>query len=114
MKNILFLLLITFISMSCSSDSTEDLTEPTPTSVTYSANVKAIIDQSCATTGCHNSATSQSGLTLENYAQVKSAFQSRNALGRMESTSNPMPASGNLPNTSINIIKKWRDQGYLE
>jgi hypothetical protein len=114
MKNLFSLLLFTFLFVSCSSDSTEDLTTPTPTSVTYTASVKAIVDQSCATTGCHNSTANSGGLTLENYTQVKNAFQNRNALGRMESTSNPMPASGNLPSTSIEIIKKWRDQGYVD
>lgn len=114
MKKLFSLLTIATILTSCSSDSTEDVTTPVPTSVTYTANIKAIIDQSCATTGCHNSTTSAFGLTLENYTQVKNAFQNKNALGRMESTTNPMPPNGNLPSTSIDAIKKWKAQGYIE
>ena len=114
MKKIIILLLFTIIFSNCTSVSTDDLTLITPISVAYRANVKSIIDQSCATSGCHNAATNTSGLTLETYAQVKNAFQNKNALGRMESTTNSMPPTGNLPNTSIEMIKKWRDQGYLE
>lgn len=114
MKKIFSLLLIALFFSNCTSDSTDDLTTPTPILITYTANVKSIIDQSCATSGCHNAAGNSSNLTLETFTQVKNAFLNRNALVRMESTNNPMPASGNLPNTSIQIIKDWRDQGYLE
>ncbi len=72
------------------------------------------MDTSCATSGCHNAASNSAGLTLETYAQVKDAFLNKNALGRMESTTASMPPIGNLPTTSIQIIKNWRDQGYLE
>lgn len=114
MKKIFSLLLIALFFFNCTSDSTDNLTIPTPISITYTANVKSIIDQSCATSGCHNSASNSSNLTLETFTQVKNALINRNALVRMESTNNPMPASGNLPSTSIQIIKDWRDQGYLE
>lgn len=114
MKKALILLLFTLIFSNCTSVSTDDLTIPAPVSITYTANVKSIIDQSCATSGCHNATSNTQNLTLETYTQVKNAFQNRNALGRMESTTNPMPPTGNLPNTSIQMIKNWRDQGYLE
>jgi hypothetical protein len=114
MKQLLTLLFLALFFSNCTSVSTDDLTIPPPTSINYTANVKTIIDQSCATSGCHNATSNTAGLTLETYAQVKNAFINRNALGRMESTNNPMPPNGNLPNTSIQIIKDWRDQGYLE
>ena len=116
-KVFFFTLLLTAFLTSCSSDSTDDLTIKPPSNVTYTSNVKAFIDQSCATSGCHNAATNTAGLTLETYAQVKAAFQNRNALGRMESTTSPMPPvskGGNLPSTTITVIKNWKDQGYLE
>lgn len=114
MKKLSTILFFVILFSSCTSVSTDDLTEQTPTNVTYNQNVKTIIDQSCATSGCHNATTNARGLTLETYSQVKNAFINRNALGRMESTTNPMPPSGNLPSTSIQIIKNWRDQGYIE
>lgn len=114
MKNLFTLLLFTILFSSCSNDSTDDLTTPIPTVITYNLNVKSIMDTSCATSGCHNAATNSANLTLETFAQVKDAFVNRNALGRMESTTASMPPSGNLPNTSIQKIKDWRAQGYLE
>ena len=117
MKNIVSIVLLALIFTSCSSDSLEDLVDPLPddsTMITYKENVKSIIDQSCATSGCHNASTNSGNLTLENYTQVKDAFQNRNALGRMESTSNPMPPTGNLPSTTISTIKKWKEQGYID
>lgn len=114
MKNAFLFLLTASFFIGCASDSTDDITNPPPAKITYAQNVKSIIDTSCATSGCHNSATNASGLTLENYTQVKNAFLNKNALGRIESTTNPMPPSGNLPNNSIQIIKSWKDQGYLE
>jgi len=114
MKKLFSLFFLAFIFFNCTSVSTDDLTIPTPTIINYTANVKTIIDQSCATSGCHNSAANSGNLVLENFTQVKNAFLNRNALGRMESSTNPMPPSGNLPNTSIQVIKDWRDQGYIE
>ena len=92
----------------------DDLTDPIPTVITYKANVKSIIDQSCAVSGCHNAATNTAGLTLETYEQVKDAMVNRNTIGRMESSSAPMPPTGNLPTTTISIIKKWKEQGYID
>jgi hypothetical protein len=114
MKKLLLLFIITLFFINCTSVSTDDLTIPAPIIVSYTTNVKNIIDQSCATSGCHNATSNTAGLTLETFTQVKNAFVNRNALGRMESTTNPMPPNGNLPSTSIQTIKDWRDQGYLE
>ena len=114
MKKLSILIILVILLSNCTSVSPDDLTLPTPTVVSYTANVKTIIDQSCATSGCHNTTSNTAGLTLVTFTQVKNAFINRNALGRMESTTNPMPPSGNLPSNSIQIIKNWRDQGYLE
>ena len=114
MKKISLLFIFTILLTSCSSDSTDDLTIPIPNTITYTQNIKAITDTSCATSGCHNATSNSSGLTLETYIQVKDAFVNKNALVRMESTTASMPPSGNLPSTSIQMIKNWRDQGYLE
>ena len=114
MKNFISFCLLILLFSNCTSDSTDDLTTPAPAAITYDSNIKSIINTSCATSGCHNSASNSAGLTLENYSQVRNAFMNRNALGRMENVNAPMPPPGNLPNTTIQIIKNWRDQGYLE
>lgn len=114
MKKILPILILLVISASCANDSTDDLTIPPPEVISYVVNVKPIIDQSCATAGCHNAASSSAGLVLETYAQVRNAFETRGALGRMQSSSNLMPPTGNLPGTTIAIITAWINHGYLE
>ena len=114
MKNSISFFMIIILFSNCTSDSTDELTIPAPSAITYELNVKPIINTSCSTSGCHNAASNSAGLTLENYTQVRDAFINRNALSRMENTNTPMPPSGNLPNTTIQIIKNWRDQGYLE
>ncbi len=114
MKKLALLFVLAIIVMSCESDSTDDLTIPAPDIITYTANVKSIIDQSCATSGCHDAATNTAGLTLETYVQVRNGFETRGALARMRSTSAPMPPTRNLPGTTIAIIAEWINQGYLE
>jgi len=113
-ERFLFFALSILLFTSCSSNSTDDLTDPIPATITYKANVKSIIDQSCAVSGCHNAATNTAGLTLETYGQVKDAVMNKNAIGRMENSSTPMPPTGNLPTTTISIVKKWREQGYID
>ena len=108
-------MLLSLFFIGCSSDSTDDLTTEPPTLVTYKKNVKSIIDKSCATSGCHNANSNAGGLTLEKYKQVKHAVVDKDAIGRMESTENPMPpVGGNLPANTILTIKNWRDQGYVD
>ncbi|NVK52299.1 MAG: hypothetical protein HWD85_05140 [Flavobacteriaceae bacterium] len=114
MKKVFLTLLMASIFVGCASDSTDDVTNPPPAKITYAKNIKPLVDTSCATSGCHNAASKQAGLTLETYAQVKNAFLNGNAFARIESTTNPMPPSGKLPDGTIQTIKKWRDQGYLE
>lgn len=114
MKQLVLLCMLVMVFSNCTSDSTDDLTIPIPTAVTYTQNVKPILDTSCATSGCHSTTSNAAGLILETYAQAKDAFENRYALGRMQSQGASMPPSGNLPSASIDIIRNWRDQGYLE
>ena len=117
MKKIATTTFLILIFTSCSSDSLEDLVGPLPedsTTITYKANVKSIIDQSCAVSGCHNAATNQNNITLETYEQVKDVMANRGGIDRMESIASPMPPTGNLPSTTISIIKKWKEQGYID
>ena len=114
MKQLLLLCIFAIVCSNCTSDSTDDLTIPIPSAITYTQHVQPILDTSCATSGCHNASSNTAGLVLETYDQAKDAFENRFALGRMQSQGASMPPSGNLPSTSIDIIRNWKDQGYLE
>ena len=114
MKKLTVLLLLTTLMMGCANDSTDDLTVAPPTVITYEKDVRTIMNQSCATSGCHNAASNSAGLTLETYTQVRNAFETRGALNRMESATNSMPPQGNLPEPTLNIIRTWITNGYIE
>jgi len=102
---------------SCSRDRT-----PPPNKVacdssktyTYTADVKAIFDNSCATIGCHNAVAPASGVVLDNYLNAKAFTENGQVLcaihyqpGRIS-----MPASGKLPDSLIQKIDCWAHSGF--
>tara|TARA_B100000809_G_scaffold265985_1_gene326674 strand:- start:15514 stop:15951 length:438 start_codon:yes stop_codon:yes gene_type:complete len=120
MRKIVFIFAITiyFISISCASDSSDDLIpaetkDPgeTPSIETYDGSIKAIVNKSCATTGCHNASTKQSGVDLSTYSLAKAGFSDRSWLRTEAGT---MPPSGVLPTTTIAKIKNWVDNDFKE
>lgn len=100
----------------CESNTYESLQETPPVivgKVTYSANVKTIIDANCI--ACH--ATGGSLIPLETYADVKDALQNKNLLGRIQlqnGTAGQMPKAGRMPQDKINTILQWNTDGLLE
>jgi len=110
------LLIATVLLASCSNDSTSDLIDatPLPEKVSYAENVKAIIDNNC--TSCHG-ATPISGtdLSLSNYVEVRNAVLNKGLINRIsltEGNSSLMPQGGpRLPEATINVIKKWQEDG---
>ena len=87
--------------------------DPVPEKTTYDKDVKTLINNSCATAACHGADNPPYGLALTNYEQVKNSAINGNLIGRINSSSNPMPPSGKN-NTIIAIIDKWKNDGYLE
>lgn len=123
MKKHLFLLsTMALLSMSCEQDSPTDVmvaptnnntnNKNTPTKTTYNGHVKSIIDNNCVI--CHGANGAAAGLSLTNFNQVKTAVQTRGLLTRINSNSNPMPQSGKMPQSNIDVITKWNTDGLLE
>ncbi len=84
---------------------------------TYSANIKSIVDGSCATSGCHNSSTQANGIDLSTYDLVKSESGKNNFLGsiRHESGFDRMPqGKSKLPDSTIDMIACWIENGAPE
>jgi len=112
------ILCIITISISCENDSENDLIDVTPpvTVVTYDNNVKAIIDNNCAS--CHNDPPINfAPMPLLTFDQVKEAVDNRGLLDRVssEDTNFLMPAGGpRLPQATIDIILQWNTDGLLE
>lgn len=85
-----------------------------PDTVTYTNSVKAIIDANCI--GCHGNSNPLANLSLTNYNQVKAEIDDViDRIERAQGAQGMMPQSGTrLPQSSIDIIKKWRDDGLIE
>lgn len=114
-----FLLLCGILMLtSCSNESTSDLIDiPQVENVTYSANIKPIIEISCL--GCHGSPTDNGALgSFTTYEIVKQYVQDNRIIDRIskvEGQSGFMPLGGTrLPQQTIDLIIKWRDQGCPE
>jgi hypothetical protein len=113
-----------YIVTSCKNDTpSEDyLSAAVCTSVVDSANtyttaIKAILDTQCATSGCHNAASAKEGVNLSDYANAKTAFQSKDALCTIHHGSGctPMPQGGSkLSDALIQKIDCWGKNGYKQ
>ena len=107
-----------FIFLSgCLNDSLDDLSlidTNTPTgTVTYTANVQAILSQQC--TSCHGSVNPSAGLDLSSYTRAKSNVDK--IISRIDlqtGQSGIMPPSGRMAESYIQTIKNWKTQGLLE
>ncbi|MGB0891135.1 MAG: hypothetical protein ACPGUU_02200 [Flavobacteriaceae bacterium] len=106
--------LLTFISIAFLSCSTKEIpvTPEVTEKITYVKNVKSIVDNSCATSSCHDAVGPAAGLKLTTYSEVKSSAQNGNFHARIDNGS--MPPSGALPSATKAIIDKWKTDGYLE
>jgi len=119
-KHLIYTLGVYSLIFSCSSGGDDPVSQPNPdpdpdpnptTKVTYNADVKIIIDGNCIS--CHGSPTSNGApMSLITYTQVKNNVNS--IISRINSTTNPMPQSGLLPQADRTLIQQWKDGGLLE
>lgn len=110
------ILLPLLILTSCSNESTSDLIDvPFVENVTYTNNVKPIIDNNCL--GCHGDPTTNSApMTLNTYEKVKEYGENGKLIDFISRTDvTLMPLGGmRLPQPTIDQIIKWRDQGFQQ
>lgn len=115
MKKLLSLIILTSVTMaSCTTTEIplDEVTDPIIELVTYTGDVKTIIDSNCI--GCHGTSSPQAGLSLVTYQQVRTAAENGNLITRMNNATNPMPPSGILSANVRAIIDAWADDGFLE
>ena len=118
MKKLLGILTVLgFLLASCSSDSDD----PDPdnnnmngnTDITYVGNIRGIITANC--TGCHGDPPTQGApMSLTTYNDVRGAVETRNLLARINSTTNPMPPTGQMQSDIRQLIEDWVDLGMPE
>jgi hypothetical protein len=111
-------ILLVVILFSCTNTSEEDLIDatPIPTLVTYTDNVKSIIDNNCIV--CHNNPPENGApMSLLTFENVKDAVNNRDLIERISTNDLGfmMPFGGpRLPQNLIDIVVQWQDDGLLE
>jgi len=110
MKNIKIVLLAIsgLFLVSCESSTIQDVSVVVK-DPTYVANVKEVIDLKCVS--CHS--------YLSTYSGVMNAAKTGDLLCSLDATCSSglrrMPDGGEaLPDNTINMIKLWAEQGYIE
>jgi hypothetical protein len=96
---------------SCESKTYEEISDSSK-SPTYTKNIGPIIASNCVR--CH--ANGDQYPNLENYTEVKEAITGGNLICRIDDQScggAVMPQSGRMPQTTIDLIKLWAFQGYI-
>lgn len=115
MKKLIYLLIIiTLVTIACSKGG--DAVTPPTTNVDcsvidsrYGAVISVIIQNSCATTGCHNAGSFSGPGPLTNYTQVKAAANSIN----VSVQTGFMPKGSVLSTSQKNAIACWVSSGAL-
>ena len=86
----------------------------TGTTMTYTTDIKPIMDANCALSGCHNAASREAGFDLSTYNGVVSASASAAFLGAIEHLSRYEAMPRNAAKLDDALIKKiycWANNG---
>lgn len=119
MKKIILATSIAMGAVLFSCSKTEEPTTPDCTGVTptYDKDIKAILDKSCATVGCHDSKTATKKIDLSNYGQAKSHTVHDSFLGSVQHLKGyeAMPQKADkLPDAQIKLLSCWVKNGAPE
>jgi hypothetical protein len=96
------------------SITTYDCTGITPT---YIANIKPLLDASCATSNCHSAATKASGIDLSTFVAAKAYSSNDKFIKSIQHISGveAMPKGGSkLSEDNIKLIYCWTNNGTPE
>lgn len=102
-------------STSCNKDKVPTVVpSECPDTIFYSATIEPMIQQNCATSGCHNVFTAAGGYDLEGHANVSANATDILNVIKHEGSGTPMPyLLPKLNDTIIQQFKCWMDQGKL-
>lgn len=106
---LLIIVLVAVLTQSCKK---EEAIEPVATNITYSKDIQPLMTNYCLT--CHSSIAPESGLILDNYADVKASGESGKLVSRTNDSNNPMPTNGLMSAEKRQKIKDWVAGGYKE
>lgn len=116
-KSLFITFLLALLLPSCSENSSDDLIDNSNAPVTYTTQVKNIIQTNCLS--CHTSPPINGApMQLTTYNDVKNAILTRGLLDRI---SRPQGAPGMMPNggtrlpqTTIDKLYAWQNGGFIE
>jgi hypothetical protein len=114
MKKVIGLLIIVsgIVFGSCQSNTYEEVSKVS--NPTYEKNIKAVMATNCV--GCH--ATGTRFPPLDNYEDVKLNCDTGDVICRIDVPSECfgqiMPTAGRMPQTTIDLVKLWKTQGFVK
>lgn len=108
-------------SYACTKDNKVDLLAQQPNSngdscvvenMSFKDDIKIILTQNCATSGCHLGPNGIGGLDLSTYTDAQKIAVDGEMMGRIRNTNGPlMPPSGKLSDCDIDKIQAWINDG---
>lgn len=99
---------------SCKDDDTPDTVDCAGLNPTYTNDIKAILDASCTSSGCHNSTDLANGFDFSNYTSAAAISQGNRFLGAINHQSGFSAMPQNAPKLStanIELLTCWVEDG---
>jgi cytochrome c553 len=112
-----FLFAIGITSDACKKDETTTTVDCSGVSPTYTSTIKTIMDNKCATSGCHSSAAKAAGYDLSSYAGTSSGAANSKFMAsiRQESGAEAMPrGASKLDDNTIKQLACWIQNGKTQ
>lgn len=112
-KTLIFLSFVVLTIFSCQSSTYDDISPKNITNPTYAKNIKPIVDANCIS--CHSQGGTGQYPNLETYLELKDGCENGKVICRIEGQTcgEVMPQSGRMPQSTIDLIKLWKAQGFL-
>ncbi len=117
-KAIFFLFAFTVFLTSCLFDNREEFypeeEEPIVTTVSFATDVFPIVQAECIS--CHGATSPSGGVSLHTYAKIKTSVDDGSFYDSLIAANGYriMPTSGPLPDTQIQTINTWIQEGALD
>lgn len=114
LKSVFTLFILFSLVASCKDDETPDTVDCTGLTPTYNNDIKAILDASCTSSGCHNSVDLANNYDFSTYATASAISQGNRFLGAINHQSGFMPMPQNAPklsNENIELLTCWVENG---
>ena len=102
-----------FFGNACTKDKLTEPEHPDCDSLTYSTDLKLIIDQSCAYIGCHDGVSEAPG-NYENYNGILNHLENGSFENRVFNKFDMPPPPIILTSGQLDSIRCWLETGFLQ